>query len=96
MGKEGEWLSRCKTADGREIEYFDAGAVEDTASLLDHLGIDTFVTAGWSGGGPHALACGALLAERCRGVATLAGVGAWGFDDLDFLAGMADENEEYE
>jgi pimeloyl-ACP methyl ester carboxylesterase len=73
---------------GRDV----AQAASDTAALLDHLGADRFVTIGWSGGGPHALACGALLAERCKGVATLAGVGAWGQGDLDFLAGMAQEN----
>jgi pimeloyl-ACP methyl ester carboxylesterase len=73
---------------GRDV----AQAARDTASLLDHLGAEKFVTTGWSGGGPHALACGALLPGRCRGVATLAGVGAWGQDDLDFLAGMGQEN----
>ena len=51
-----------------------------------------FVTAGWSGGGPHALACAARLTGRCRAAATLAGVGAYGVPDLDFLAGMGPEN----
>lgn len=73
---------------GRDV----AQAARDTASLLDFLGVDEFVTTGWSGGGPHALACGALLAERCKGVATIAGVGPSGQVDLDFLAGMAPEN----
>jgi pimeloyl-ACP methyl ester carboxylesterase len=73
---------------GRDV----AQAAKDTASLLDHLGAEKFVTAGWSGGGPHALACGALLADRCKAVATIAGVGAWGQGDLDFLAGMGQEN----
>ena len=31
----------------------------DTAALLDHLGMGEFVTLGWSGGGPRALACAA-------------------------------------
>jgi pimeloyl-ACP methyl ester carboxylesterase len=69
-----------------------AQAVQDTAALLDRLGHDHFLTAGWSGGGPHALACAALLPERCRAAATLAGVGPWGQPDLDFLAGMGPEN----
>lgn len=73
---------------GRDVAH----AAADTASLLDHLGAETFVTLGWSGGGPHALACGALLADRCKAVATVAGVGAWGQSDLDFLAGMGQEN----
>ena len=38
---------------------------EDIAAILDELGADTFVTAGWSGGGPHALACAAALPGRC-------------------------------
>ena len=65
-----------------------------TATLLDHLGHSRFHTAGWSGGGPHALACAALLPERCQGVAVLAGVGPYGQPDLDFLAGMGPENIE--
>jgi pimeloyl-ACP methyl ester carboxylesterase len=73
---------------GRDV----AQAAHDTAALLDLLGLDAFVTGGWSGGGPHALACAALLPDRCRGAATLAGVGPSGFDDLDFLSDMGPEN----
>jgi pimeloyl-ACP methyl ester carboxylesterase len=69
-----------------------ADAAPDAAALLDHLGHTSFVTAGWSGGGPHALACAALLPGRCVATATLAGVGAYGANDLDFLAGMGPEN----
>lgn len=71
-----------------------ADAAADTAAILDLLGLDEFVTAGWSGGGPHALACAALLPERCTAVATLAGVGPFGAPDLDFLDGMGPENVE--
>lgn len=68
-------------------------AAADTRAVLDHLGCDWFVTAGWSGGGPHALACAALLAPGCRGAATIAGVAPWfGVDDLDWTAGMGPEN----
>jgi pimeloyl-ACP methyl ester carboxylesterase len=56
--------------------------------------MDAFVTGGWSGGGPHALACAALLPDRCRAAATLAGVGPSGDDELDFLADMGPENVE--
>lgn len=71
-----------------------AHAAADTAQVLDQLGHAEFVVAGWSGGGPHALACGALLSPRCLAVATLAGVGPYGRKDLDFLAGMGPENVE--
>ena len=33
-----------------------AEAAQDTATILDALGIDHLVTAGWSGGSPHTLA----------------------------------------
>ena len=68
-----------------------ADAAADVAAILDWLGHKSFVTIGWSGGGPHALACAALLSGRCVAAATLAGVGAYG-EDLDFLAGMGPEN----
>lgn len=65
---------------------------DDTAALLDHLGIDDFVTLGWSGGGPRALACAAAMPGRCRAAALLAGVAPHGVDGLDWLAGMGEEN----
>lgn len=69
-----------------------ADVAADTLAILDWLGHSSFITAGWSGGGPHALACAALLPDRCAAAATLAGVGPFGADDLDFLAGMGPEN----
>lgn len=69
-----------------------AGVAADVERVLRHFDVPWFVTAGWSGGGPHALACAALLGPRCRAAATLAGVGAYGANDLDFLAGMGPEN----
>lgn len=69
-----------------------ADVVPDALAVVDALEADRFVTAGASGGGPHALACGALT-ERCAGVATVAGVGPFGADGLDFLAGMGEGNE---
>ena len=64
----------------------------DVAELLDHLEVDQFVTADWSGGGPHALACAALLPSRCRAAAVVAGVAPYGAGDLDWTAGMGPEN----
>jgi pimeloyl-ACP methyl ester carboxylesterase len=69
-----------------------ADVAKDTAAMLDSLGHQRFATLGWSGGGPHALACAALLPDRCAAVATLAGVGPYGAAGLDFLAGMGPEN----
>jgi pimeloyl-ACP methyl ester carboxylesterase len=69
-----------------------ADAAQDVAAVLDVLGHQRFITAGWSGGGPHALACAARLPGRCQAAATLAGVGPDRASDLDFLAGMGQEN----
>ncbi|MGZ4442424.1 MAG: alpha/beta fold hydrolase [Nocardioidaceae bacterium] len=67
----------------------------DIAALLDSLGSEEFLSLGWSGGGPHSLACAALLPERCRAAATGAGVAPYDTGgELDFLAGMGPENVE--
>lgn len=50
-----------------------------------------FVTLGWSGGGPHALAT-AALAPACAAAVSFAGVGPFDADGLDFLAGMGQDN----
>jgi pimeloyl-ACP methyl ester carboxylesterase len=71
-----------------------ADAAADVAALLDALGADRFGTYGVSGGGPHALACAALLPERCAAAATVAGVGPADAPDLDFMAGMGPGNIE--
>ena len=71
-----------------------ADCAHDTAQVVDHLGADRFFTTGQSGGGPHALACAALLPDRVIACSTTAGVGPWGQEGLDFLAGMAEENVE--
>jgi len=64
----------------------------DVSAILDEEAVAHFVTVGWSGGGPHALACAALLPGRCLGAATLAGVAPYHAPGLDWLAGMGAEN----
>jgi pimeloyl-ACP methyl ester carboxylesterase len=71
-----------------------SGAAADLAAVLDAVGAGEFVTVGWSGGGPHALACAALLPGRCLAAASMAGVAPYGADGLDWLAGMGAENIE--
>jgi pimeloyl-ACP methyl ester carboxylesterase len=71
-----------------------ADVAADTAAVLDALGARRFVTVGTSGGGPHALACAALLPERCTAAASIAGVAPFGAAGLDWLAGMGRENIE--
>ncbi|HVA03000.1 MAG TPA: alpha/beta hydrolase [Acidimicrobiales bacterium] len=71
-----------------------ADAATDTGEVLDVLGYDRFVTLGWSGGGPHALACAAIMPGRCRSAAIIAGVAPFDAEGLDFLDGMGPENIE--
>jgi pimeloyl-ACP methyl ester carboxylesterase len=75
-------------APGRTI----ASAAADTAALADALGIDRFATWGISGGGPHALACAALLPERVVAAASLAGVIPFDGGLDAFTAGMGEDN----
>lgn len=68
----------------------------DTATVLDHLGVGDFLTIGWSGGGPRALACAALLPDRCLAAACCVGIAPAAQYDGDIRDGMAEENvEEY-
>jgi pimeloyl-ACP methyl ester carboxylesterase len=49
-------------------------AADDVAHLADAVGVERCVTVGASGGGPHALACAALLGGRVTAVGVLAGL----------------------
>lgn len=71
-----------------------ADCVGDIGALLDAVGAGSFLTVGWSGGGPHALACAALLPGRVRAAATIAAVAPRDAAGLDWLEGMGDENLE--
>ncbi|MFD8111448.1 alpha/beta fold hydrolase [Streptomyces microflavus] len=69
---------------GRDI----ASAAADVRAIADALAIGRFAVLGHSGGGPHALACGALLPDRVVGVATAAGLAPYDAEGLDWFAGM--------
>lgn len=64
-----------------------ADAARDVGETLDRLGVDRYWTAGYSGGGPHALALAALHGDRVRGVATFASPAPFDGTD-DWFAGM--------
>ena len=65
--------------------------VGDTAAVLDAIGATESYVAGWSGGGPHTLACAARL-DGVRAALVIAGVAPSTATDLDFLAGMGQDN----
>ena len=69
--------------------------VDDVVAIADELGLDRFAVSGGSGGGPHVLACAALLAERVVRATCFVGVtplGTPGLERDDWLAGMDPEN----
>jgi pimeloyl-ACP methyl ester carboxylesterase len=65
--------------------------VSDAAAVLTAVEAERCLLAGWSGGGPHALACGARLASAA-GTLVISGVAPYGLSELDWMAGMGDDN----
>jgi pimeloyl-ACP methyl ester carboxylesterase len=78
----------------RDPDRSVASVVKDTEAILDHLGVERAYVAGWSGGGPHAIACATLLPDRVISASTIASVAPYPADGLDWLAGMGEENIE--
>lgn len=74
--------------EGRRV----ADAAIDVLAIADAYGLDKFSVVGRSGGGPHALACAALLPGRTRKAAVLVGLAPQGADGLDWFDGMAQSN----
>jgi pimeloyl-ACP methyl ester carboxylesterase len=70
---------------GRDV----ASAAGDVEAVANELGLERFAAMSHSGGGPHALACAALLPGRVTAVAALSGLAPYGADGLDWFAGMA-------
>jgi pimeloyl-ACP methyl ester carboxylesterase len=66
----------------------------DAATVLDAIGAARCLTLGFSGGGPHALACAAVIPERVAAAATVGCVAPFDAEGIDFLAGMGRENIE--
>ncbi len=66
-----------------------AAAASDVAQIATALDLARFTVMGASGGGPHALACAALLPERVTGVVCLASLAPFAAEGLDWFAGMA-------
>lgn len=74
---------------GRDV----ASAAEDAAAVADALEISRFAVAGHSGGGPHALACAALLPDRVAAAFISSGLAPLSAGGLDWFAGMVPSGE---
>jgi pimeloyl-ACP methyl ester carboxylesterase len=64
----------------------------DVRAICADLTIDRLAMWGWSGGGPHVLACAALLPDLVAAVASLASIAPYDADGLDYFAGMGQDN----
>jgi pimeloyl-ACP methyl ester carboxylesterase len=73
--------------DGRNV----VDVVADTQAVLVAIGAERCVVGGWSGGGPHALACAARL-DEATAVLLIASLAPHEADGLDWMAGMGKEN----
>jgi pimeloyl-ACP methyl ester carboxylesterase len=64
----------------------------DVAVIADALGVDRFSVSGGSGGGPHSLACAALLGDRVTRCLTQVSIAPYPGVGFDWLAGMTQGN----
>ena len=74
--------------EGRQV----ADVAADVQAIADAYNLRKFAVVGRSGGGPHALACAALLPERTTRAAVLVSIAPRGADGLDWFDGMAQSN----
>jgi pimeloyl-ACP methyl ester carboxylesterase len=68
-----------------------ADAAADAAAVADAWDVDRFHVFGHSGGGPHALACAALLPDRVGAAVSISGLAP--FTGNDWFAGMGPSSE---
>lgn len=69
-----------------------ASAAKDVATIARTLGLKRLLIWGISGGGPHALACAALLPDLVAAAGVLASVAPYPAEELDWFAGMGEDN----
>ncbi len=82
--------SRSSRRAGRTV----AEVVDDVEAVADALGLQRFASWGISGGGPHVLACAALLPERLVAAACISGVAPYPANGLAWMEGMGTANVE--
>jgi pimeloyl-ACP methyl ester carboxylesterase len=66
-----------------------ADCAGDVRVICETLGIDSVPMMGWSGGGPHVLACAALLPDLVPAVVSMASPAPYDAKGLDWLAGFS-------
>jgi pimeloyl-ACP methyl ester carboxylesterase len=69
-----------------------ADCAEDVRAICAELGIGRLALWGISGGGPHLLACAALLPDLVTAAASLASLAPFDAEGLDYFTGMGQDN----
>lgn len=85
------WVSFDRPGYGGSTAHPDrniASIADDLRVLADDLDLDRFGVFGYSGGGPHALACAAALPDRVIAAVSLSGLAPFDSEELDWFAGM--------
>lgn len=91
------YITTDRAGYGRSSRHRGRSVADEAADVLavaDALGLRAFSVVGGSGGGPHALACAALLGDRVERVACQSGLAPLGPDGLeraDWVGGMGEE-----
>jgi pimeloyl-ACP methyl ester carboxylesterase len=87
------WIGYDRPSYGRSSPHRGANvasAASDAGQVADYLAVERFAVFGHSGGGPRALACAALLADRVPAAVSVSALAPWPAAGLDHFAGMAD------
>ena len=91
------WVSLDRPGYGGSTPVPDrdvASVAADVGAAADALGIGRFAVLGHSGGGPHALACAALLPDRVLAAVAVSGLAPAHAEGLDWFAGMGEAGAE--
>jgi pimeloyl-ACP methyl ester carboxylesterase len=70
-----------------------ADGAADAVAVADALGVDRFYVAGYSCGGPHALACAALIPERVIAAVVFGGLAPRAVRGAEWMAGTGEWND---
>ncbi len=90
------YITTDRAGYGQSSRHRGRSVVDDAADVLavaDALGIAQFAVVGGSGGGPHALACAAVLKDRVVKVACQSSIAPFGKDGMnrsEWVAGMTE------
>jgi pimeloyl-ACP methyl ester carboxylesterase len=67
-----------------------ADAARDAVAVADRMGLERFATWGFSGGGPFALACAALLPDRVSAAVVIASLAPYDAEGLVWASGFSE------